>query len=113
MSISIDSALGVNTSIGSSQKKQNSVVADFSAILQSMKNNCAGGSSGDESGSETETYTRIMPDGTLIVTTMRDGKIICQSRTEMPETAEMKPDAEKPAAGGMTGSDLLSLLGSI
>lgn len=85
MSARID---GASTSIGfgvsGTAKKNSSDTSEmFSQILEKMKKGespSLGAGSDDASDEDTVTVTRILSDGSTVITTMRDGKIVSQTK---------------------------------
>lgn len=70
--------------------EQSGAREDFSAMLEKMKKGQSPGSDSDD-GSDPEktvTVTRIMSDGSTLITVMREGKIVSQSRTHAVKAEE-------------------------
>lgn len=70
--------------------EQSGAREDFSAMLEKMKKGQSPGADSDD-GSDPEktvTVTRIMSDGSTLITVMREGKIVSQSRTHAVKAEE-------------------------
>lgn len=132
MSVRIDGGLSGFGVAGSTQKSK-STGADasqqFSEILDKMKKGQSPSMGADDSTDEdTVTVTRILSDGSTIITTMKDGKIVSQTKThaavEQDEPKLMDTVVDKgigkadeagdamaaSTAGSFLSSDILSLL---
>ena len=86
MSARIDGAsTGIGFGVSGTAKKNSSDTSEmFSQILEKMKKGespSLGAGSDDASDEDTVTVTRILSDGSTVVTTMKDGKIVSQTKT--------------------------------
>lgn len=132
MSVTIGEGLSGFGMAGSTQKSKSTGVdasQQFSEILDKMKKGQSPSLGGDDSKDEdTVTVTRILSDGSTIITTMKDGKIVSQTKThaavEQDEPKLMDTVVDKgigkadeagdamaaSAAASVLSSDILSLL---
>ena len=122
---------GFGMSNGTQKSKSSAAEASaqFSEILDRMKKGQSPSLGADESKDEdTVTVTRILSDGSTIITTMKEGKIVSQTKThaaaEQDEPKLMDTVVEKgigkadgaddamaaSAAGSVLSGDILSLL---
>ena len=85
MSLKVNEGLaGFGMSNGTQKSKSSDADASqqFSEILDKMKKGQSPSLGSDDSKDEdTVTVTRILSDGSTIITTMKDGKIVSQSKT--------------------------------
>lgn len=104
--------------IASTDKESQETSETFSAILQQLQTGGAGTASGGSDGSseETETITRIMPDGTIRITVYRGSEIISQTEAsptpeeEKPTYLEVQSGAAPTAAGNVTSGSAAALM---
>lgn len=86
MSARIDGAsTGIGFGVSGTVKKNSSDTSEmFSQILEKMKKGespSLGAGSDDASDEDAVTVTRILSDGSTLITTMKDGKIVSQTKT--------------------------------
>lgn len=133
MSLKVNEGLaGFGISNGTQKSKSSDADASqqFSEILDKMKKGQSPSLGSDDSKDEdTVTVTRILSDGSTIITTMKDGKIVSQSKThaavEQDDPKLLDTTVEKgigkadsgagedmaaSLAGSALGGDILSLL---
>ena len=131
MSVRIgDSLSGIGTAAGTAKSRSTGETSSqFSEILDRMKKGQSPSLGADDSKDEdTVTVTRILSDGSTIITTMKDGKIVSQSKTraavEQDEAKLVDTVVEKgigkadgageemaaSTAGSILSGDILSLL---
>lgn len=92
--------------------EQGTAQEDFSVLLDKMKKGQSPSLNSDDGGDpeKTVTVTRVMFDGSTLITVMREGKIVSQSRTHAAK-AEDNPRlldtiSQVGAGAGGTGSVL-------
>ena len=128
---SMDIGFGVS---GTAKKNSSDTSEMFSQILEKMKKGespSLGAGSDNGSDEDTVTVTRILSDGSTIITTMKDGKIVSQTKThaavqqESPKLLDTvvekgmgtaneaeNNEAITSAAAGLLSNDILGLLNS-
>lgn len=89
--------------------KESDAAVSFSAIMNQLRSSAGGSSSGtSDSTDATETITRIMPDGSLMVTVYQGSEIISQKKMSPDEVVQPESSTTKDGVVDSTAQTIAS-----
>ena len=107
--ISGTSALWTTTSTTNSSS---SIEDTYSQIVSNLQSGGTSSGSGDSDSDDTVTTTRILSDGSVLITVMQDGKIVSETRTHPAKVEDDPSKLSITATTQTTGASALGVSGS-
>ena len=107
--ISGTSALWNTTSTTNSSS---SIEDTYSQIVSNLQSGGTSSGSGDSDSDDTVTTTRILSDGSVLITVMQDGKIVSETRTHPAKVEDDPSKLSITATTQTTGASALGVSGS-